>query len=108
MDELPEFLIGKDQLRAFVEECRADIKDGVNGNLVKDGERLAANFRKLFPDVSDKDLGTILIVFCKVLAGISECPASKLSQVLFETTGPYCYAAADIMGHVLDVDDMTS
>jgi hypothetical protein len=107
-EELPEFLIDKEYIRNFVNECEYDKKHGLNKKCTGEGERIAKAFRSLFPDVSDKDLGTIILTFTKAFSRLSSTPAYNFSRVLDEVTSSYGYAAADILGTVLAIDDLTS
>lgn len=107
-EESAEFLIDMDYIRQFVQACIQDKASGVNKDLIAEGERIAASFRNLFPEVSDKDMGTILVIFCEVFAKITETPVAKLTPTMRAIGGSYAYAASNIMHDVLAIEDMTS
>lgn len=107
-EELPEFLINKEYIRAFVQECESDKRNGINKKYTDEGERLAKTFRQFFPEVSDKDLGTIILTFTKAFSEVINTDAANLSGVLVGVEASYGYAAADILGTVLAIDDLTS
>lgn len=108
-DNSTDFLIDKEYLKVFVAECQ---KDRVNppsqrvAALVKDGDRVADEFRKLFPEVSDKDLGTLIIVFVQVLTMVAETRAMNLASILQKMCGTYAYAGSNIIKGVLDIDGL--
>lgn len=105
----PGYLMSKDQLRAFVAECRKDRQHlGADDPVIKEGEKLAKNLRLLLPEVTDKDAGQLLVSFVHSLIDLADCPAMVMSDLLNKTMAAYAYAAADLIGSALDVDDMTS
>lgn len=107
-NELPEFLVSTEQLRNFVAECELSKRRGEHPELVAEGERLAKNFRMLFPDVSDRDLGTLIITFCQVFTALAECDLMNISILLHKVITSYGYAASDIVAGALAVEDITS
>lgn len=107
-NEVPEFLFDKDQIRTFINECERDRRLGLHPEYIAEGERLARSFRKLFPNVSDKDLGTIVMAFTQVFALIASSSAMDLSHVIDQTTSGYAYAASDLLSSALAVEDLTN
>jgi hypothetical protein len=107
-EDLPEFLVDKAYIRKFIKDCEFYKNAGRDQAYVREGERLARAFRQLFPDVSDKDLGTIVLSFVQVLSKLSIIPVCEFGAALDSATASYGYAAADILNTVLAIDDMTS
>jgi len=104
-----DFLIDKKYLKQFVAECAKDRANPPServAKLVAEGDRISNEFRRLFPDVSDKDLGTMIITFVQVFVMIADTPAIDLGNVLQKVCGTYAYAGANIIKGVLDIDSL--
>jgi hypothetical protein len=104
-----DFLIDKKYLKQFVAECEKDKVKPPNERirkLVEEGDRVSNEFRRLFPDVSDKDLGTMIITFVQVFVMIADTQAIDLGNVLQKVCGTYAYAGANIIKGVLDIDSL--
>lgn len=71
-----------------------------------EGSRIADQFRKLFPDVSDKDLGTIIVVFVRAFTVLAESNMSEISGNFQTMIASYSYSAAEILKAVSDLNEL--
>ena len=90
----------------MVSSCEQERALGVHTREIEEGDRLAAEFRKLFPEVADRDIGTVLVVISRVLDAIAGSQVSKLSSNLDLCIGSYSHAAAVILKSVSDMREL--
>lgn len=70
---------------------------------VAEGLRVADNFRKSFPDVSDHDMGAIVMTFISALMSLGNTPTHSLSEVLTAALESYSSTAASLLSSVSDL-----
>ena len=99
-------LLDEEYVAALLAACDRERYTGANTKAVAEGDRLAGEFRKLFTDVSDKDIGTMLVVISRVLDAIYTSQVSNLSQNLSLCIGSYSHAAAVILKSVTDLREL--
>lgn len=71
-----------------------------------EGDRIADEFRKLFPEVSDKDLGSIVIIFTRAFTVISETSVTQLSDALHTMIASYSYTASNLLNEAIQLDGL--
>lgn len=98
--------LNQEYVRKFVNDCQVDFASGKYPAEVNEGKRLADEFRRQFPNISDKDLGTLIIVFANVFGLIAETPALSLGYVMEKVIASYSYCAANILKGVIDLEDL--
>ena len=107
------FIIGDDGSHKINSEYIKFLVEGV----VKDaamypeqaaeGKRLSDQFRKSFPDVSDKDLGSIIMIFSHLMLYICESyPFYNMAQALESAALIYAHSGADLLKIVLDLGEL--
>ena len=99
-------LLDEEYVQGLLAACARERATGNYSKDVEEGDRLAAEFRKLFPDVSDRDIGTLLVVISRVLNAINESSVSKLSSNIELCIGSYSHAAAVILKSVKDLREL--
>ena len=96
-------IITKESIIEFVKHCEADMLNPNNGVFIAEGKRLADEFRLTFPNVSEKDLGTIIVVFIQAISIVAQCSSMDLSYVFEKMLASYSYCASDILKSIVDM-----
>lgn len=99
-------LFTTESLVNFVEQCESDRMQGKYPAQVEEGDRLADEFRKTFPDVTDKDLGVLIVIITKVLGILGDTPAVKVGYALDILVGSYGFCAAKLLRGAIDLDSL--
>jgi hypothetical protein len=97
--------MNEEYLRQFILQCEQDRAEGKHPMQIAEGDRLADEFRRQFPNVSDRDLGTLLIVFTNMLGYISNADGLTISYVLENFIASYGYCSGVVMRDVIDLED---
>lgn len=99
-------LLDEEYMNTLITACAMERAEGKYSREVAEGDRLAAEFRKLFPDVSDKDLGTLLVVLTRVLLLLSGSTIANAAHNFDVTMTSYSHAAAVILKSVIDMREL--
>ena len=99
-------LLTEEFVTLLIAQCERDRAAGKYPREVSEGARLSAEFRRMFPDVEDKDLGTMLIVITRLLSVIGNSNAGKLGTNIDICIGSYNHAAANILKSVHDMREL--
>jgi hypothetical protein len=93
-------LLDEAYVKQLLETCDRERTEGKHPKDVQEGDRLASEFRKMFPEVADKDIGTLLVVISRVLNALADSKVAMLSTNLELCIGSYSHAAAVILKSV--------
>lgn len=93
-------------VRMLIKACKQERFEGTHPEYVSEGQRIANEFRKKFPDVSDKDLGTFMVVLTRAVTLIGQSTAFQLSQSMDIVISTYSHAAANILESVQDLNQL--
>jgi hypothetical protein len=87
-------------IRGFVEALNEEAPKAPE--LVKEGNRLADEFRKSYASVSDEDLGSLVLVFTTMLAYFMDLPVRNAGATLDNTFFAYAYASGQLLRTEID------
>lgn len=93
--------LDEDYVLALIRHCDNERAEGKYPQFVSEGDRISGEFRKMFPSVSDQDLGTLIVILVRVLHLVGESPSMKLSSTLDTLVSSYSHAAAVILKDVI-------
>lgn len=93
-------------VRFLIDRCTEERIAGTHPHEVEEGDRLASEFRRLFPDVSDTDLGTFLVILTRVVGLLSRQGLMNAAQAMDLTITSYSHAAAVILKSVIDLKEL--
>lgn len=100
-----EILVNMEFARTLVETAIRDKDTGKYDYYVKAGSELAETFRRSFPNISDHDLGLIMIAMAQQLMAVMD--AGLMSTLEAKSMSfAYLFAAAEVLRTVVDLDGM--
>lgn len=97
-------IISPEFIRQFLAQC--EMQKHLLETESAEGRRLSDQFRKLFPNVSDKDLGTLIVIFVRAFTVLSDSSVITIGDNFQTMIASYSYCAADILRGVSDLDGL--